>query len=89
MTQQSKSTTAASDRMAHARAVRAELQGKPTAEARVRAARKAANDAIAHGVVINANPDLARATRSRAAYKYQAEALQRVLRILNGERNVR
>jgi hypothetical protein len=56
-----------------------------TPEQRVRKAKKVASDAIEHARVINANPQLQRSTRSRAAYKYRSEALARVHGILAGK----
>ncbi len=54
-------------------------------EQRVRKARKVATDAINHAAIVQANPVLARSTRSRAAFKHKAAALDQVARILSGK----
>jgi hypothetical protein len=56
-----------------------------TPEQRVRKARKVALDAIAHAQVIRSNPELTRATRTRASYKWKADALDKVALILQGK----
>jgi hypothetical protein len=59
---------------------------KPTPEARVRQARTLAREAIARAQRVAAEPSAARSTRTRASYKIRSDALEQVLRVLEGRR---
>jgi hypothetical protein len=58
---------------------------KPSSEVRLRQARKLAREAIARADEA-ARALEHRSTRTRASYKIRSDALERVLRVLNGER---
>jgi hypothetical protein len=57
----------------------------PSHQARVREAKRIANNAISAATLIATDDTVNRSTRTRAAYKVKAQALDQVVRVLEGK----